>query len=546
MDNVRSTPGIVDEGLVEQSKSDVPLDVAPEGIARSARLPLVREPPTPRAESRPTRDYLSTDHLLKDIGKRSVHGGVATLLSQHAKAVIDIVAQLALARILVPGDFGVVAMVVVITRFAMLLMELGLSTATVQSEQLEHQQISALFWLNVFAGSSLAVLLVVVSPLVSMLYGEPRLVGIFAVLALSLVLAGCSVQHKALLRRQMQFKRFAACGVSAVACAAIVALVLALLGAGFWSLVAMHVTHSATMTSGLWIACKWRPKWTARFSSVRPILAFGGRLTGFEVFDYAARNLDRVLVGVFFGARWLGLYAQAVELFLTSTKQICIPVSEVTVAGLSRLQIDRPKFRSYFLNSLSFVLSISALIAGVFAVLAPELLVTVLGDHWLDAAPILRVLAVCGLVYPITRVTQWLYKATGRGRQMLTWGIVSSVASVAAFLVGIPFGVEAMAISFTVCTFVLLVPCVHFATRDTGVTNWDVWRTTARPLLAALLSAGIGVALKIYAFGSWPAWATLVVTTAAMVVVYCLVLLHGMGMKSQLMGFWGTMKTRKQ
>lgn len=490
------------------------------------------------------RDYLKTDHLVPDIGRRSMRGGLATLLSQHARALIDLVAQLGLARMLAPGDFGVVAMVIVVTRFASLLMQMELPTAMVQTEKVTDDQASALFWINVFVGTTLAAILVAVSPLVSMLYDEPRLIAIFAVLASSVIFGSLSVQHEALLRRQMQFKSLATCGVIAVACGAVVALSLALCGAGYWSLVMMHVSCSGTMTAGLWFACKWRPRWTKNFASARPILAFGGRLTGFELFSYASRNVDRVLVGVFWGARWLGLYAQAFELFLTSTRQICIPVSDVTISGMSRLQTDRDQFRTYFLNALSFVLVISLPIAVLFGLLAEELLVTVLGSGWKGAAPVLRVLAVCAMFYPVSQISQWLFKATGRGREMLRWGIFSSLVSVGAFVVGVPYGVEVMAVIFAICTSAMVVPCVYLATRGTQISSWDVWRTFARPFAAGLLSAAAGVSVKYKVAAEWPAWATLLLVGGTIVAAYAFTLLYALGMKRQLVSFWRALRAR--
>jgi len=498
-----------------------------------------------RDESRQSESYLATEHLVQDLDKRSVRGGIITLLSQHAKAVIDLCVQLALARILMPGDFGVVAMVIVVTRFASFVMDMGLSTATIQKDKLTEEQISTLFWTNAFVGVALAIALLAISPLVAWLYGEPRVIGIFSVLAFALIFGGLTVQHEALLRRQMNFKRLALCGVSAVAVAALVALALAVAGAGYWSLVMMHVAYSVTMAVGVWSACKWRPRRTMNLASIRSILAFGGRLTGFDLFDYAARNIDRVLVGLFWGARWVGLYAQAVELFLTSTTQICMPVSEVTIAGLSRLHDERERFRSYFLNALSFVLVIAIPIAVLFAVLARELLVTVLGEHWSDAASILRVLAICALFFPITRVMQWLYKATGRGRQMLRWGIFASLVSVVSFFVGIPFGVEAMSISFTICTGLLIVPCVYFATRDTGISAWEVWRTFARPFAAGLLAASAGLCIKKHVTAGWADWAALLLAGGTIIATYAFVLLYALGMKRQLISFWRAMRVHE-
>ena len=489
-------------------------------------------------------EYLGTDHLRQDIGRRSVRGGLAILASQHTKALIDVGAQLALARILTPADFGLVAMVVVVTRFAALLVDMGLSTATVQRETLTGEQISALFWVNVFFGVALAVLLVAIAPAVAWFYTESRLTGIIAVLASSVVFGALTVQHQALLQRQMQFTTLAVIGIIAVVLAAVLAIWLALLGAGYWSLVMMHVTYSVVMAVGVWTACTWRPRWSPKLSSVRSMLVFGGNLTGFDLVDYASRNVDKVMVGCYWGARSLGLYAQAFELFITPIKQVSLPMGQVSLPALSRLQSDPEAFRRHYLNSLSFVVVLATPISLLFLVLAPEFIGTFLGRKWLEAAPILRCLAVCGLVHPVLNTTQWLFRSTGRARQLFRWGIFASAATCVAFLVGLPFGVRIMALCYTICTFLLMLPCVHYATRRTPVTSLDVWKTFARPLAAALLSACPGVALKLWLGPHWPNWAILLAATGVMGITYALVMFYAMGMKSQILDSWRALKRR--
>ncbi|OHB69472.1 MAG: hypothetical protein A2V70_04235 [Planctomycetes bacterium RBG_13_63_9] len=478
--------------------------------------------------------YLGTDHLRHNLVQRSVRGGLAILLSQHAKALIDLAAQLALARILAPSDFGLVAMVLVVTRFAALFVDLGLSTATIQRETLTGEQISALFWVNVLVGGALAVLLVAIAPVVAWLYGEPRLIGILAVSASAMIFAALTVQHQALLQRQMQFTILAIIGVVAVTLAAVVAVALALRGAGYWSLVVMHLTYSATMAVGVWTTCAWRPRWVPKLSGVRSMLAFGGNLTGFDLVDYAARNVDRVLVGGFWGAQWVGLYAQAVELYNSPIKQINAPVAQVTVPALSRLQNDPGAFRRYYLKSLSSVLVLATPITALLLVLAPEFIAVFLGPKWLEAAPILRCLAVCGLVQPILNTTQWLFRAMGRARQLLRWGLCAAVASSIALLIGLPLGVRTMALCYTVCTLLLTVPCVRYAIRATSVTSWDVWKTSARPLASALLAACPAVALKLWLGPHWPLWAVLVVAASSLVITYAVTMFFAMGMTRYL------------
>jgi len=500
---------------------------------------------TPRRRGRTaSARFLDTAHLKENLGERSLRGGLAVLASQYAKAAIDIGARLALLRLLTPVDFGLLAMVLVFTRLAGLFADLGLSTATVQREKLTEEQVSTLFWVNVAVGCGLALLLAGISPAVSWCYGEPKLIGITWALAAGVVLTGLTVQHQAILQRQMRFTVLAWLGASAVGIGAVCAVGLALLGAGYWSLVAMHLAYTAVMAVGVWSACEWRPGWQPRFSRVRSMLAFGRNLTGFQLVDYGSRNVDKVLIGGCWGSWWLGLYTQAYELFVAPIKQIILPVSQVSIPALSRLQDDAHAFRSYYLRGLSFVLFMATPFSIWLLVCAPEFISVFLGEKWLDAVPVLRLLLISGVVQPVISTTQWLFRATGRSRELLVLGTLAALATCAGFLAGLPFGVRAMTLNYTLVTLALTLPCVHCATRGTSVTQRDVWTAFARPFGAALVSAGVGLAVKVWLGRHCPLWATLFVTTSLMVATYGAVALFGLGLKNEVIQSWRALKRK--
>src|SRR5579871_6223104 len=161
-----------------------------------------RSPPllAPEAEAE-----LKTDHLLKDVGIRSLRGGALSFGAQGAKIVLQISTVVVLTRLLSPSAFGLIAMVAAINAVLEIVRELGLSAATIRKPDLTHAQVSALFWINTAAGSSAALLLFLAAPAIAAFYRQPELVWIARVLALGFVLTAVSVQHWSILRRQMRF-----------------------------------------------------------------------------------------------------------------------------------------------------------------------------------------------------------------------------------------------------------------------------------------------------------------------------------------------------
>jgi len=203
------------------------------------------------------------------------------MAAQGVRFFLRMGSTVVLARLLTPQDFGLIAMVTVITGFVMMFKDMGLSMATVQRDEVNHAQISTLFWINV--GLSLCVMLLTaaLAPVIAWFYGEPRLVWVTLALASAFIFGGFTVQHQALLRRQMRFGTLAVIGIISMVVGIITAIIAALSGAGYWSLVLMQLATAITIAIGVWVGCDWRPGLFVRRSGIRKMLAFGGNLTGF-------------------------------------------------------------------------------------------------------------------------------------------------------------------------------------------------------------------------------------------------------------------------
>ena len=250
----------------------------------------------PKRNNPPNSDpdrYLRTDGLSEDLRGRSVRGGFIILAAQYCKFVLQLGSTVLLARLLTPEDYGLMGMVAVFIGLISLFKHMGLSTATVQKAEVTHNQVSNLFWVNVVFSVAIMVLTVALARVVAVLYNEPRLTGITIVLATGFVFGGLTVQHEALLRRQMRFGTLAAIDIVSLSLGYATAIVMALLKSGYWALVAMEIAMSLTNMLGVWLLCGWRPGLPKRYSGTGNMLAFGGNLTGVSIMNYASRNLER-------------------------------------------------------------------------------------------------------------------------------------------------------------------------------------------------------------------------------------------------------------
>lgn len=440
-------------------------------------------------ETKPN-DHFDTEYLKADLKGRSVRGGAVTMAAQGATFFLRMGSTVVLARLLTPQDFGLIAMVTVVTSFVAMFKDMGLSMATVQKTEINHEQISTLFWINV--GLSLCVMVVIaaLAPAIAWFYGEPRLVWVTLALAGAFIFGGFTIQHQALLRRQMRFGALAVIQIVSMVVGIITAIIAAWYGAGYWALVLMQLASAIAGVICVWLVCPWHPGWSLRRCGVRSMLAFGGNLTGFNFLNYFARNMDNVLIGRFWGAGQLGLYSKAYGLLLLPIRQINAPIASVAIPALSRLQDSPEQYRKYYLKVISLISFITMPGVMFMIVMSKEIILIVLGKQWVDASRIFAILGVSALIQPLYNTQGWLHVSIGRTDRMLRWGLVGSTVIVISFLIGIPFGAMGVALCYTIATYLIVGPCLWYAGKPIGLSFLQIISTVWKPL-AASLTAGL-------------------------------------------------------
>src|SRR5258708_2120317 len=203
--------------------------------------------------------YFEDHRESKDLGRLALRGGIVSVAMQYGNGAFQMVAAIVLARLLAPNDFGLVAIVTVLTSFAPLLIDFGLGDATTQRSKITRSQVSSLFWLNSGIGLAIALIVAAWGPLIAWIYREPRLEAIALYTAVIFVLWGVSYQHLALLRRTMQFVRIAKIQIFSTLIGVAIAIFMAICGYGYWALALRPIVSSLCTAIGAWLVCPWRP-----------------------------------------------------------------------------------------------------------------------------------------------------------------------------------------------------------------------------------------------------------------------------------------------
>jgi O-antigen/teichoic acid export membrane protein len=432
--------------------------------------------------------HLRTTHLPEVLRGRSVRGGLAVGGVQSAQFALNLVSTAVLARLLVPGDFGLIAMATSVSSLLALILDLGLGSATVQKADLTQSQVSALFWINTALGLVFAVILAALAPLVAQFYDRPQLVPVTMVLALGFILVGLSIQPNALLRRQMRFSAVAGIDLLSLILGIAAAIASAAWGAGFWSLVYFQLVQSASATAGAWLACGWRPDPPSSAVRVRSLLTFGAGLTGFSVLASLSRTLDNVIIGRSAGSDALGLYLKSYSMLLLPVDRLRAPVSAVVIPGLSLLQTDRDRFRNYFVKALTCLVAIGMPVVVFLFVFAEQAVMLVLGPKWQASVLLFQVLAPAAFVETFNTVGSWACTPFGRSGRLVRWQIFATAVMTLSFLIGVRWGAVGVAAACSISTAALRLPGIPYLLKGSPVGSADVLRAIALPASASIAS----------------------------------------------------------
>ena len=436
--------------------------------------------------------YFEDHRESKDLGRRALRGGLVSVVIQYGNAALQIAAAVILARLLAPEDFGLVAIITVLTSFAPLLIDFGLLDATAQRSRITTAQVSGLFWVSSGIGLAVAVVVAAGSPLIAWLYAEPRLQPIALCTAITFVLSGLSNQHMALLRRTMQFSRIGQIQFIGTLAGIVVAVVVAMAGYGYWALVLRPITTSFCVACGVWLACGWRPGSAVFDSEVKSMVRFGLHVVGFSVAYALARAVDRIALGLFYRPDQVGYYQNAMNLYENSIYSALIQMHAVGSAALSKLQSNPAALRQKYEAALSMLAFFVMPMAAILSVTAEDLTVILLGEKWRVAGSLLGIIALRGIFNVVEGSQGWLHLSIGRADRWQNWGIVSLVVQVVAVLAGLPFGARGVAIAVVVASLLIALPSIIYAGRPIDIGAALVVRAVGPQLVGAISTAALG------------------------------------------------------
>lgn len=469
---------------------------------------------------------------MNDLKERTLRGGVAKVFAQGANLFLRLGSLMVLARLLDPKDFGLVGMVTAITGVFNLFKDAGLSMATVQQETITEKQVSTLFWMNMVLGVMLGLLSFAIAPLLVSFFQEPRLFWVTVAIGAGFLFNAAGVQHSALLQRNMRFATLAAIDSISLLVSIVVGISMAIAGFGYWALVAMTAVLPVASTISLWLSTLWVPGWPHRGVGIRSMMRFGGRATLNGLIMYTAYNLEKILLGRYWGAEVLGVYDRAFQMISMPSANLHAATGGVLFSALSRLQNDPDRFKRYFLKSYSLTFSITLPITIGCVLFADEIILLFLGPKWVDAVIIFRLLAPTVVALALITPTYWLLVALGLARRSLRIALVLGPLMIVSYCIGLPYGSTGVALAYSAVMILWVVPHLAWCLHGTMISLGDIWRSLSRPLFSATLAAVLVLTVQLLYGQLVPPLPRLIVGCGGVLLVYGWILLCVLGQKA--------------
>ncbi len=379
-----------------------------------------------------------------------VYRGVRwSAISGWGEHLIQLVVTLVLARLLLPNDYGLLAMAAVFIGFLDIFSSMGFGLAVVQRREINNRLLWSLFYVNLAIGGVLTLATLAAAPLFAWIYQDSRVLPLMAALSLNFLLMAPAIVPRSLLIRRMAFDRIACVQLSLKIIGGGLGITLAAMGWGVWSLVLPTVLLGSPLKTVLFfVVSGWRPRLIFCWTEVRGVLSFGANVTGFAVFNYFARNADNFIIGAFLGAGPLGYYSLAYSILLKPRDTVTSVLTRVLLPTLSRMQDDDARLKTTYLRACGAIAFVTfPMMFGLVAV-AQLFVEVVLGAKWLPAVPLIYIFAPLGALQSIWVPIGDLFLAKNCTRWYFRMGIAQGCLTIGVFLAGIPWGIVGVATAY--------------------------------------------------------------------------------------------------
>lgn len=345
--------------------------------------------------------------------------GISTLMI----TAIQIIQFGLLGKLMSISEFGLVGMITTIVVFAQILLDLGFGTAVIQKEEVSARILSSLFWINMVVGVGLFVLLFLFSPLIATYFHRGELIELIRILAVMFLIAPVGQQCQYLLQKDLRFNLLGAIEAGTTFTSFLILVILILIISPIYAFVISQVVLNS-LKGILYFICyqkKWRPSFVFDLSECKEYMAFGAYQLASRLVNRIGSNLDVILIGRFMGAEALGIYNLAYQIVTIPVLKINPIITRVAFPVFSKSHHNQVLLTDGFLHMTKLLSLVSFPILMGLTAVSNVFILTVFGQKWLDAVPVVQIMAVVGILRVLMNPNGSVILAKGKANIAFYW-----------------------------------------------------------------------------------------------------------------------------
>lgn len=411
-------------------------------------------------------------------------GGASSFLQQLISALFGIY----LARVLTPGDYGLVGLLTIFTMLAQILQEAGFSSALINRKEIRHEDYNAVFWFSMLVSVFCYVVLFFCAPLIARYFHHDELIKLARWTFLGFILSGLMVAPNALLTKQLKIKEKAITNISAIIISGSIGVFLASKGFGYWALTFQALIFSLLRVIGIWFFSKWRPSMQIVFRPIKEMFSYSIRLLITSLVGVINSNLVTIVIGRRYAADRVGYYTQANKWYTVGNMVLTDMVGSVSQPVLAEVLSDGDRQLRVFRKMVRFAAFISFPAMFGLAFITPEFISLILTDKWADSIQLMQILCVSGAFIPVMDVMVFLLLSRGRSDIHMWSNIVRFIAVLGAVYLAYTLGIKAMVISVSIVNTMWLFVWHYFARKEIGYSYLELLKDISPSIIITIVS----------------------------------------------------------
>lgn len=391
---------------------------------------------------------------MSSLKQQTISGMLWSVLQRFGAMGISFISNIVLARLLTPDDYGCIGMLMIFIALSNTFIDGGFGSALIQKKRPTQEDYSTIFYWNIFLSVILYGVLFLCAPLIANFYNIELLEKVLQVQGVVLIINAFGIIQNNQLRKQLKFKFIAQISLIASAISVIVAIAMAYMGFGIWSLVAQQIVLSLVTTLLYWVYNNWRPSWVFSLESFKELFGFGSFILLSSLINAFCNNLNGLLIGKFFNASSMGYFSQSKKLEDVFSSSLEAVVGQVTYPVLVEVKDKCEELKRMLMQFNSMLLYIVAPLMLLLNLLATPIISILFGEQWLPSVPYLEILAFQGIAISIQNVNYNAIASVGRSKALFVSTLVKRCFSIASLIIGMYMGgIEGMLWGMVISSF---------------------------------------------------------------------------------------------